>query len=197
MKKTIKLSWLFAGVFYLNISNVYSEPSKTFSYLMNEPTTMLDFGMYKIKNELLYKDPINSSDLVQSIHSNGKMIDVTYSWEMNKLTLKYNFYLKKEALKKKTAIDYCKLATNEIRGYFGATYEGEYAKDIREFSSIYKYFKHDGFTNKNTPENIMDEIENSTIISVSIRSNFQDKAPFEQKAECESPLLSNATYLKQ
>lgn len=197
MKKTIKLSWLFACILYSNINNVYSEPSKTFSYLMNDPVTMLDFGMHKIEKELTDMHPINPTDLVHSILNNGKIVDVNYSWETNKLNLKYIFYLKKEALKKKAAVDYCKLATNEIRGYFGANYEGEFARELREIGSISKYFRHSGFSSKNTPDNFMDEIENSTIISISIRSNPQNKTPFESQAECESPLLSNDTFVKQ
>lgn len=195
--KKIQLSWLLVSTLYLYIPNVFSEPSKTFSYLMNDPTTMLDFGMYKLEKDLNILHHINPNDLVQGIHNNGQYIRVRYSWEKNKLNLIYNYYLKNEALKKKSGIEYCKLATNEIREGFGASYEGEFAREMRGINSISNYFRHAGFSNKNTPDNFMDEIENSTIISISIRSNPKNIIPFEANAECESPLLGNETYVKQ
>lgn len=165
---------------------------------MNDPTTMLDFGMYKLEKDLNTLRPINPNDLVQDVHNNGQYINVDYSWEKNKLSLNYNFYIKNKVLKTKSGVDYCKLATNTIRGFFGALSEGKFAREIREVGSISNYFKHVGFSNKNSPNNFMDEIENSTIISISIRSNPKNKRPFNEAiTECESPLLGRETYIKQ
>jgi hypothetical protein len=197
MNKT-KLSWLIVCILYLNTPNAFSDPSKTFSYLMNNPTSMLDFGLYKLEKDLNILRTINPNDLVQDVHNNGQRITVDYSWEKNKLNLNYIFYLKNDVLKKKSGIDYCKLATNEIRGFFGARYKGDFARELREIGSISKYFKHAGYSNKNSPDNFMDEIENSTIIAIQIRSNPKNKIPFlEVITECESPLLESETYIKQ
>jgi len=63
----------------------HAEPTKAVTYLINEPVSMLDWGLYKLKEELDVHawDRINNS--TPSAHA-------TYDWNSNRIRIIFSYY---------------------------------------------------------------------------------------------------------
>lgn len=156
----------------------HAEPSRTFSYLMNEPLTLFEWGMYRLEK---YTSLVKFKDL-DLITSNS---NTSYDWEKNRLLIEVRVFLKYGSLKKMPSNEVCKNATNEIREAFST----QYPKEIRKITGISKFFEHEGFVNNSKPNNLMEEVENSTNISIRVLASKTDTVPFDSKVSCESPLM--------
>lgn len=152
----------------LTTSLLWSAPSSTFNYLMDEPMSMLEWGMYK--TEKLFKGcsakGVDEKEIMKESYTN-----VNYNWDNDRLDININFYLENK-LNKAKAKDICKKTLE--------SYREEWLKYI-----LPSQFNHTGFTRTSKPKNFDDEIMNRVYYTISIRTSKTNKAPFEAKAICE------------
>ena len=165
MKKVI----FFVAFIFLASINGYSEPSKTIQFLMDDPVSMLDWGMFQM--EKFGEDCLNdniveivASDLSISKNKIHVGNGVNYNWDSNLINfwfiLSIDFHSKDklntfdvESIKSvgKKIID----RINTYREYF------------------FNYFEHVGFKTKNNTTDVEKEIPN--LIQTHIKINFIDK----------------------
>ena len=165
----------------------YAEPSKAVSYLMNEPMTMFEWGMYRLERSV---DGLNVEefDLI-----NFQSWGVDYNWDRNRLVLKFAAYPKQKSLNKLPAKELCKELIWTVRWRFGvlkndANLSNADREGTLETLGPSMFFKHTGFESKGRPDNLTEEIHNIIIIRVTIRTGKDDKAPYTSILACECPL---------
>jgi hypothetical protein len=90
--------------------------------------------------------------------------------------------LKSSDLEKIHAKNLCEQITQHIRSHLRTTV----SNDKRQWSGIRHYFKHQAFWHKNEPKNLAEEIENITIIKVTVFKNDQGNKPL---VTSQSPLM--------
>lgn len=149
-------------------SLLWSAPSTSFAYLMNEPISMLDWGIYK--TEKLFKgwsaEGISKNEIMTDSYTS-----VDYDWNNDTLNLNMNFYLSNK-INDTRAKNICKKTLMKFREEW-VTY------------LLAPLFHHKGFTRKNKPENLDKEIMDRVYYTISIRTSKTNKAPYEAKMTCE------------
>jgi hypothetical protein len=165
-----KLIIITALLMCLQVINVNAEPSKKTRYLINEPVSMLDFGIYRLNKRI--------SSYKNSLEINGKLTSAIWSYNYNddRLNLHISYHLEKENKEKikqkiKQTVKYIK---NVI-----------YPSHIKSYIS--HYFMHEGYTSKNKPDNLYEHIDN--IAYINIRAMFKYKT-----YHCISP-MNEAKFL--
>ncbi|OHY72932.1 hypothetical protein [Marinobacter sp. AC-23] len=165
-------------------SNASSGPNKTVSYLMNEPLTMFEWGLYKVKDEIF---SIEFEDLDLTFRN---LAGVEYDWEGNRINLSLTIYPEYAFFKKVGGKKICKLALQKVKSRFGYGVEAKY----RELFGINTYFEHKGFTNKSKPESLAEDLENITKIMINVYSSESNRPMFKKMATCSSMLLEDDVY---
>ena len=175
---------LFVLLLYPSVTQ--AEPSKTLEYLMNEPASMLDIGIFKLNRELDNSD----SEFNYADKSLKKIAAVaSYDYEKNKLIIDFRYRLNLYLFTTKgwDAKDVCKDQLSRVRRKFGFDYSGERNKDseamLREFLSTANYFIHSGYKRTNMPKNFGTEIENISYVRIDIWGG-------KPSARCEGGLYS-------
>lgn len=158
----------------MSISFLSAAPSEVFKALMNRPTTMLDFGMYKLERNLENSSIGNLSQEYSVSHY------VTYDWENDKLLVFRNMitYNDKKTINKLL----CKRNLNRFRKAFYVDNPGK----TKNYFYLYN-FRHNGFqkgNDKEQPE--YNKIPSRTILQVNIHSSS-----FSKSVSCKSILISD------
>jgi hypothetical protein len=129
-----------------------AEPSNTINWLMNEPLTLFDYGIIKMEKRLNEdKCLFDSCTTKIDFNWNDNRIEIVKHIEMTKNVFKTT----KENLKKVT--------NNEI-----ISISLKFVED-----NLFNYFSHKGFSKKDQPINLSDELENIVDIKV-ILTNHED-----------------------
>lgn len=182
----------------LSLSSVsYSEPTPTLQYLINEPVSMLDWGLFQLNNKL---------NEISVGYDDGKKFKtitlntiVLYNFEKNTIIInshpKELYYVIDG---KKNAKQLCKDIATNIR----ATLVISPNPPFESFFSILlidTLFSHRGYTKSDRPKDtaieLMDIMEIYTSLSYREKDdNMQEKAP---QIKCKSPLKSNETYYSE
>ncbi len=163
----------------------YAEPSKTVTYLMNEPMTMFDWGMYRLEEWIDRKIRFDKFHLIKTFSA------VDYDWDRNRLTLEFTIWAKYIALTEFSEKALCKELTWYIRGAFGFVPKEEKnlaTADMRSLLSLSRFFQHKDFKSGDEPDNLREEIDNIVNIRFDIYASKNDKSPYKHISSCESPL---------
>jgi len=142
------LSILLLGTFAI------AEPSKAFKYLMNEPVSMLDFGIYRLEHELRTNKP--KLEIANNKYISSSNFIVHYNWNSNKIKVGGNIELsiKDKIIAKDICKNYIKELKQTIKFIFLINHDD--------------YFVHSGYTNNKKPENLIQEIQNNIIYQVNV-----------------------------
>ncbi|MEE9117701.1 MAG: hypothetical protein V3U02_03765 [Calditrichia bacterium] len=152
---------------FMAIGICMAEPTPTVSYLMNEPASMLDLGLMRLERLM------NEMNLDLSVDNNiPSDMSASYDLDSNKIVIiiTYNTYIKHD---KNPPKDIKKSVTSMVNNF----------KLI--FASIGPFFKHTGYTIKNEPENLLEEIDKITEIKVVFWGT---------SIQCISPLKGNEIF---
>lgn len=173
------------GLFLLLVSvNATAEPSNAFRYLMDEPLTLFEWGLYHLDK---YTDHLEFTRLnLISNHSN-----INYDWDANRLRVEFVVYAKNKSLAHTSAKDVCKEAMRSAREDFAVKYDSK----VREFMGISRFFEHIEFRNSTRPKNLMAEIENATWLIVKVYASDTDTPPYTNLLSCEGPLMGSKTLI--
>lgn len=173
MKKT-SIICLFIMVF--SVSIVHSEPSKTIKYLMNEPLTMFEWGMYRLEIDIneylgsLIEQNVDSDkskkETLESIMGFSDFYTkASYNWNKNRITIRIVLINKDENLSIPSRKELCKKYSDSIKKHFYSTDD----KELRKEYGISKFFNHTHFIKNNKPDEFQDEIENIVQIRIDIQ----------------------------
>lgn len=157
-----------------------AEPSRTIRYLLKEPVSMFDWGLYRLNDDLRHffaRDRKNISYVVPSV-------SVYYLREENRIRVDLHLYSKQKLLQKKTARGICNQLTKRTRVFFAV---GE-NKNVREKAGVAFRFRRFGFESKNRPKNVMEELESLTEIHVMVSVRVNDST-WKKIAESKAPLM--------
>jgi hypothetical protein len=151
-----------------------AEPTANMQYLMNEPVSMMDWGLLNID---------------KSIESNGGLKKygntiTSYDWDKNRILIIVSSI---GASSKEQAKEWCRDIVSFIRGFLGVDEKNGKPVFKNNQSFLYRYFTHEGFKRNAEPKELGKELDNITTIQATI---FFDGSSTPVK--CEAPLLGTS-----
>jgi len=146
---------------------VHAEPDSSVRYLTNEPVSLLEWGIYRLQNNL------NTAPL----DIPKQMLRVDYDWSKNQLLLHLAVYPSFESLQKTPAKAVCESVVHKIKAHFGVERGYEI---LRPSFGIGTFFHPQYFEKNNTPKTLDFDIEKITNIEVKVMTSKNDQAPFKQ-----------------
>jgi hypothetical protein len=151
-----------------------AEPDSTVRYLMNEPASMFDLGMLKLKRDL--------DDWLKDPHVN---VFVSYDWNTNRIEIKVSDT--KDVYKiKKYARNWCDETICEIKRLLDVNCSTGKPLLPKMGSLLYDYFTHAGYVNKGGPKDPGGKLDNIVNITVGTYwGDGKDRKPL----RCGVPLL--------
>lgn len=165
-------------------SPVFAEPSPVFRHLLTDPVSMLDWGLYRLREAL---DDIEFENLDERLHS--RRSDAWYDWERNRVILHYTIYLNKASSNVGSAKEACSQITEHLRTVWG-----------HKFTNIWNvstFFEHSGFSRKSRPENFSNTIQNATYIEITAFGTDKSSPPYPPYSQlliCENPLMGKGVF---
>jgi hypothetical protein len=163
---------------------VNAEPSASVKYLMNQPVSAMDFGLYRLGQEL-------SSDLGTNNGWSRVTATASYDWNRNRIVVTM-LSLAPNATTAATAKKYCRTVIDLARQDAGVSpVTGTVLPDTATVASL---FLPDSFPNTDQPENISDEL--LSIIEIRVTVRVID-VKVKNIAQCEGKLLSADTLFKE
>jgi hypothetical protein len=154
-----------------------AEPSPTTHFLMNEPASLLDLGIYKLEKDIkgLQKDLVVN-------HTTPFDISVDYNWDENRIAIQMTYGYEGNPPKKIIRIG-IKKVFQRLKGFLGVDPQGKvYHK--RGFSKVSDYFSHEGYVIKNRPKDLEKEIDQ--IVELKVIYSVQN---FSRLSECKNMLV--------
>jgi hypothetical protein len=153
MARAIKHNFLIAIILITTSAICIAEPDTTMRYLIDEPMSMLDFGLYKLNNKLKIAFPKNQ-------------ITAMYLWDENRIILNFGILLKDEELKSENeAKTESEQFITKIRWLFGIDPKTGRISKLRPYSGLDTYFEHSGYTVKTEPKDLNKKLFNITKIT--------------------------------
>ncbi len=153
-------------------------PSKAFKFLMNDPTTMLDFGIYKLEQSL-------DNNVSQLKVKYNIFHTVNYDWDNDQLEVIRTLTLINNKKNISTAL--CKKELKNFKQNF-YYYDGK--------TKIYYYlhnFRHNGFQKgKNEDQQLIENIPSRTVSKIILYTNG-----FKKNVSCKSVLTSDEILIIQ
>ena len=175
---TKHLLWALLTAVLLS-SNVKAEPTPTVMWLMNEPVSIFEWGLNKMKKRL--------DSLEISAETGVLSRRVHYNWDDNTITIATIVYPGIENVTKNA----CEEEWWTIAEAFGTT------KDIESDEYVYKgvfrttyeaFFSHQDYTNKERPDNMVENLIDIMMVSVVYFT------PALQLHECKGKLTTKELY---
>ena len=136
-------------------SDAGADPDESAKFLMNEPVSLLDLGVYKLEKDLkgFRKD-------LSVHHALPFDIAVNYDWGVNKIVIQLTYGYEGNP-PPKTIRNGVRNVFKKIRSFLGVDPEGKvYHK--RGFSKAADYFSHQGYVMKNRPPALEKNIDRMT-----------------------------------
>ena len=171
-----------------------AEPSAPVRYLMDEPVSMLEWGMFRL-SEALTNDKEPTYHCIKQILKEHDLcivapyVRVSYDWDSNRLRIKTLVFEKSQPqeISKEKKKEICKLVIKEHKNYLGVNFEtGKPISPLGEAwpdSILESFFTHEGFKSTREPENLYKELDNITELIIQY-------IPVKgKKLHCEAPLL--------
>lgn len=170
----IKKTALLISLLCISITDsAFAEPSPTVRYLMNEPVSRLDWGIYQLQKEL---EELN--------------VSVRYNWDENRIEISKSSSETPKDLNQAKIL--CKEEVSNLKIILGVN--PEIGKPYGENSFLWVFFRHEGYKLKSEPETLWEDLDNITRLSVTFRINRVGFVPLEEEStekllSCESGLL--------
>ena len=161
---------------------VLADPSANVRYLMNEPITALDFGLYQMDKRL--SDPAHDFGLPAGL---GEITATArYDWEGNRILAQMAVILKKPTVSVLTAKKVCRQTVSFVRSFGGIDEKtGEMGVNMGGFLDD---FNHKAFVKANAPQGLAEELIAITNIIVRVY-NMTSDFKLDNLIHCEGPLL--------
>jgi hypothetical protein len=148
-----------------------------------DSVSRFEWSLYNLENE--HKDW--KYEEVFASPGRPQLTTLKYDWDTNQILIDvsvYPFY-KTASQSAKTV---CAKVLGTIRNLLGVTEE---FKTLRAYSGIGTYFRSKYFQRTAMPDSLDADLEAITLLTVNVRANAQDKAPFKALIYCQTRLLSS------
>jgi hypothetical protein len=151
---------------------------------MNEPVTLFDWGIVRLYEYLdEYTTHYLKTNSVQDIYS-------TVSYDASPNNIIISVVITRRTEQANESPDSVRLSSRQICKTITRTLRREFLTDrdrhVRRSSGIYRFFGHIGLKGKDEPIGSFEEIENITVINVSV---YSDKDPGRLIVHSESALM--------
>jgi hypothetical protein len=157
------------------------ETSKTVRYLMSEPVSLFEWGMYRLESAA---KALNWGG-IDSV--NKHLATVDYEWSKNQLKIELVVYPRSSSLQKNTAKQICASIVKQTKSEFGVEPGFE---ALRAWFGIGTFFSHKYFDKSDTPKSLGGDLEAITNLKVKVMTSKSDQAPFKEASSCSSDFLS-------
>jgi hypothetical protein len=170
-----KISLIIATIIFLLLSGICNaEPDSTIKYLMNEPVSMLDFGLYRMDRYLEIYFKVKGNPPPELWHI------VHYRWDENRIIVACNISLPtKRTMTKKDAMAAARDLVGDIRHALNSPYT--------------KFFSHYDFSRSTEPKKIAEKL----IQLVEIRIAVYHTDGGSGYIQCTAPLRGKDIYFKE
>jgi hypothetical protein len=157
------------------------EPSKSVRYLMSEPMTLFEWGIYRLDSALnaLTFSGLNSA--------NKNVVSVDYAWSKNQLKLDLTVYPRAISLQQTAAKEICGSIVKQVKSHFGVEPGFEV---LRSVEGIGTFFSHQYFIKTDARKTLDEDLEAATSLIVRVMTSKNDQSPFKEASSCSSDLLS-------
>ena len=142
-----------ATLLFFSVGKIsFAEPSPGFKYLMNQPVSMLDWGVYRLEEYLS-----------RGMYEREFQIIVSYNWETDRIIIGINRTQENPAKNEIEAVEKLRGTIDLIRSRCGI--DPRTGTPYKGIANVYaRYFRHAGFKYKSEPENLEQLLLTSTEI---------------------------------
>ncbi|WP_090725204.1 hypothetical protein [Neptunomonas qingdaonensis] len=151
---------------------------------MEDSLSMFEWGLYRTEESFKEKKFKDLDIVVRN------MFRAEYDWDLNRINLTVNVYPSYSSVMNTGAKNICRAVILDIKGDLGYGFD----KELRHLISISRFFVHKGFSNKNEPQNLMEDLEHMTNVKVQVLASKTNESKFSLKAACTSGLSEKDIY---
>ncbi|MCH8529599.1 MAG: hypothetical protein LAT80_14790 [Balneolaceae bacterium] len=166
---------------------VFSEPNSTTRYLINEPVSMMDWGIFKLNGFFQ-----NGTDYKYYGADRGG-VNVSYRWNENEILIAHTMFLKNQATTDEAnALCSSLLKDSQMRlGVNPSTGE------LRHGMGPERFFVHSGYASSLEPDDLNEQIASIMRIQVSVMSKHEGDMTYSYDSVCESKLVSTRVLFSE
>ena len=164
---------------------VLSEPTPTIKYLMNEPVSMLDWGIYNMAQRLR---PLQE-------HKDVGDVSVDYVWKKNRILITAHYKYDARSKSEKESKRRCEELVNSIKRHFRVDPKTGKGVLLDRRSSLGFLFGHAGYRGSNQPKNLYQELEK--LVHIEVWNNWEGTAGSSGNVVCTSPLMGTQVYFRK
>lgn len=182
----IKTTLQAAALTCLLASTAQAEPSRVPTWLMNEPMSLFDWGMYKTDQHM--RERLKAVDITFSakyFHASAQ-----YDWKENRIKLNAMFTGDASAVTDAACIEHIKKAKAAFLNY-----AWEAKEQIQEAPGVMAtLFSHEGsYQSKGQPKDVGEQLANIAVMEVVMMST--SSSGFTPQSKCSSSLTSTSVNL--
>ncbi len=170
----------------LPMSLAWSQPSDQVRYLMDEPVSIFEWGLFMLKDGIRTTVP-NLSQMRENIFIGNIIVTTNYHWEQNRIAVR--------VIKQEPEIDEldelqtrCGEILRGLRAGMGIDPDTGQVYENRLNSHAIEYFTPRVFRRSDQPENLAGHLDSMLYFNVSV-------ATVGEIAVCEGDLLSNTVHV--
>lgn len=143
-----------------------ASPSENISFLMREPMTLFDWGIYRLREELksvYYHRAAQKAEGKDEVNS----VLVDYVWALNRIRIAVTGH-RKQPLSRPELERECASVLNSIRSILNIDPKTGKPRGKFEHSALSEYFSHEGFAAAGTPADLSAELDKITYINAGV-----------------------------
>ena len=180
--RRILMSSVIAFLILTNPKITNAEPSETIKYLMNEPATLFDLGLYRINQELSERPIPFTIDKAPP----ATRIYAEYNWDLNRIEINIRYLYGTKKIPNNIK-ELALFHIDNLKVYLGI--DTRTGRPFGKQSRLKEYFIHLNFENKNRPKYLGEKLDQITTFIIEVISP-------EPKRELigRSPLLDKNIY---
>jgi hypothetical protein len=164
-------------------STVQADPSPSVRYLMDEPISLFEWGIFRLQARAEHF-------VWDHLDVKSQSARVEYDWAKNQLQIEMTVYPHAQSLQRTTVRETCGSLIRQMKVLLGVT------PGLEEFRQIYgigTFFRHQQFEKSNEPKTLDADLEAITTLEVDLMVSKSDQPPFEKAISCSSDLLKSET----
>ena len=148
-----------AVLLVLLCAGAMAEPSRSVSFLMHEPISMLDWGLKNIEDHLVRSGEVLTRHEKNLFHAEPS-IGTAYDWQEDVIRISIGLRLSDDVQK---TVD----VLTDVRKR--VSFVMVYVRGLLTMNPYDAYFRHKGFRSRETPENLEQELSDDTELVVTVR----------------------------
>ena len=185
----MRLLTLFLLIVITSPGVVRAEPGPVVNWLINEPASLFDIGMMKLRDDIIQLEEEVDDQFANDVITFSS-IDNWYDWDKNRLYIEYTALLKSN-LDDDFIKSFCKSTLDRFRVNAALTKRDKHwSYFISGKGSYYaQKFGHEGYVKKNEPKDLHNKLDKIIELRAALRT------PTKQII-CSSPLLEAGFSVK-